>query len=250
MKLDGKVAIVTGSSSGIGYAVADAFVAHGAKVAVCGINTEDIKKACLEIDKNHPGCEIIGINVDISKTEAVKRMVSAVINKWGKIDILVNNAGICQSKSLLDTTDDDYYNVFNVNTFGTIRCTREVLKYMKDNKDGGVIINTSSVVGIYGSTYSTAYASSKFAINGLTKSWSKELGAYNIRVNGVAPGAVLTPMMDDMVDEAGQNSLAEGSVLKRIAEPNDLAGAYVYLASDEAKFTTGTIIQVDGGLMT
>ena len=250
MKLEGKVAIVTGSSSGIGFAIAKAFVREHAKVAVCGINTEEIKKACIDIDKEYPGCEIIGINVDISKSEAVKRMASAVINKWGKIDILVNNAGICQSKSLLDTTEEDIYNVFNVNTFGTFRCTKEVLKYMKDNKDGGVIINTSSVVSIYGSAYSTAYASSKFAINGLTKSWAKELGAYNIRVNAVAPGAVKTPMMDNMVDSEGVKSLAEGSVFKRIADPDELAGIYVYLASDDAKFTTGDIIQVDGGLMT
>ena len=250
MRLEGKIAIITGSSSGIGLAVAKSFVKEGAKVAVCGINTEEIKKACIEIDHEYPDCEIIGINVDISKTEAVKRMVAAVINKWGRIDILINNAGVCQSKSLLDTSDDDFNSVYNINAFGTFRCTREVLKYMKDNKDGGVIINTSSVVSIYGSAFSTSYAASKFAVNGLTKSWAKELGSYNIRVNAVAPGAVATPMMDNMVDADGQNSLAEGSVLKRIAEPADLAGIYVYLASDEAKFTTGAIIQVDGGLMT
>ena len=249
MKLEGKVAIITGSSSGIGLAIAKAYAKEKAKIAVCGINTEEIKKACVEIDKEYPGTEIIGVNVDISKTEAVKRMVSAVINKWGKIDILVNNAGVCQSKSLIDTTDEDFFNVFNVNAFGAFRCTREVVKHMIDN-NGGVIINTSSVVSIYGSAYSTSYASSKFAINGLTKSWAKELGAYNIRVNAVAPGAVATPMVDDMCDEASQSALAEGSVFKRIAKPEELAGIYVYLASDEASFTTGTIIQVDGGLMT
>ena len=248
MKLEGKVAIVTGSSSGIGFAIASAFVREHAKVAVCGVNTDDIKNACIEINSKYPDSEIIGINVDISKTENVKKMVDAVINKWGKIDILVNNAGICQSKSLLDTTDEDFEKVFNVNTFGTFRCTREVVKHMMEN--GGSIINTSSVVGVYGSAYSTSYASSKFAINGLTKSWSKELGAYNIRVNAVAPGAVMTPMMDDMVDDAGQNALAEGSVLKRVADPKELAEIYVYLASDDSTFTTGAIIQVDGGLMT
>ena len=248
MKLEGKVAIVTGSSSGIGFAIASAFVREHAKVAVCGINTDDIKKACMEINKQYPDSEIIGVNVDISKTDNVKKMVDAVINKWGKIDILVNNAGICQSKSLLDTTDDDFNKVFNVNAFGTFRCTREVVKYMKET--GGSIINTSSVVSIYGSAYSTAYASSKFAINGLTKSWAKELGEYNIRVNAVAPGAVLTPMMDDMVDAAGQDALASGSVFKRVADPKELAEIYVYLASDDSSFTTGAIIQVDGGLMT
>ena len=250
MKLEGKVAIITGSSSGIGLAIAKSFVREKAKVAVCGINTEDIKKACLEIDNEYPGCEIIGINVDISKTDAVKRMVDAVINKWGKIDILVNNAGVCQSKSLLDTTDDDFNFVHNINVFGTFRCTREVVKHMKDNKDGGSIINTSSVVSIYGSTYSTAYASSKSAINGFTKSWAKELGEYNIRVNAVSPGAVATPMMDNMVDDNGLNSLKEASILKRIATPSELAEAYVYLASSDSSFTTGAIIQVDGGLMT
>ena len=250
MKLDGKVAIVTGSSSGIGLAIAKYFVRENAKVAVCGINTEDIKKACLEINHEYPDCEIIGINVDISKTEAVKRMVTAVMNKWGKIDILVNNAGICQSKALVDMEDEDFEKVINVNSEGTFRCTREVVKRMIKAQNGGVIINTSSVVSIYGSAFSTAYAASKFAINGMTKSWAKELGQYNIRVNAVAPGAVLTPMMDDMVDEDGLNGLKEGSVLKKVAKPEDLAGIYVYLASDEAAFTTGAIIQVDGGLMT
>ena len=248
MKLEGKVAIITGSSSGIGLAIAKEYVKNKAKVAVCGINTEEIKKACIEIEKETPNCEIIGINVDISKSEAVRRMAQAVINKWGKIDILVNNAGICQSKSLLDTTDDDFYNVFNVNAFGAFRCTKEVVKHMINRNNGGVIINTSSVVGVYGSTYSTSYAASKFAINGLTKSWAKELGTYNIRVNAVAPGAVETKMMDDMTDDAARKSLIDASSLKKMAEPKDLAGIYLYLASDESSFTTGAIIQVDGGL--
>ena len=137
--------------------------------------------------------------------------------------------------------------MFEVNVFGLLKTTREVVKYMKET--GGVIINTSSMVGINGGRNQVSYAASKFAVNGITKSLAKELGMYNIRVNAVAPGVVETDMMRDSVNQDMKDMLIKMTPLHKIAEGKDLAGAYLYLASDEAKFTTGTIIQVDGGLV-
>ena len=210
MKLEGKVAIITGSSRGIGYQIVKSFL-------------------------------------EMKSTLSIQEMVDKVIKKWGHIDILVNNAGITSNVSLLDSTDEDFYNMFEVNVFGLLKTTREVVKYMKET--GGVIINTSSMVGINGGRNQVSYAASKFAVNGITKSLAKELGMYNIRVNAVAPGVVETDMMRDSVSQDMKDMLIKMTPLHKIAECEDLVGAYLYLASDEAKFTTGTIIQVDGGLV-
>lgn len=249
MKLKDKVAIVTGSSTGIGFAVARAYVKNGAKVAICGIDTNEIKHACSMIEEQYPDCDIVGINVDIGRTDAVKRMVEAVINKWGRIDILVNNAGICQTKSIFEMTDEDYESVMNINATGTFRCIRETIKYMKNNENGGSIINTSSMIGLYGGIYQTAYTASKYAINGITETCAKELGMYNIRVNAVAPGVIETDMVKNNVTDEMKATLTQMAPLKRIGKPEDLEGIYVHLASDEASFTTGTIVSVDGGLI-
>lgn len=249
MRLEDKVAIVTGSSTGIGLAVAKAYALNGAKVAVCGINNDEIKEAIKTIEQNVGQCELLGINVDVRSTEAVKKMVEVVIEKWGKIDILVNNAGICQTKSILEMTDEDYENVMNVNATGTFRCIREAVKYMKNNKDGGSIINTSSMIGLYGGIYQIAYTASKYAINGITETCAKELGMYNIRVNAVAPGVIETDMVKESVNDETKKRLIQMAPLKRVGRPEDLEGIYVHLASDESSFTTGTIVSVDGGLI-
>jgi 3-oxoacyl-[acyl-carrier protein] reductase/7-alpha-hydroxysteroid dehydrogenase len=180
-------------------------------------------------------------------SEDIKRVVSEVINKWGRIDVLINNAGITSNVSLLESTDEEFREMFDINFFGVVSLTREVVKYMKDT--GGSIINTSSMVGTYGGRNQSAYASSKFAINGLTKSLAKELGMYKIRVNAVSPGVVGTDMVRDNVSEEMKAGLMRMTPLARMAEPKDLAGIYLYLASDASTFTTGTIIGVDGGLI-
>ena len=179
--------------------------------------------------------------------ESIKYVVESVIDRFGGIDILINNAGITSNISLLDSTDEEFYEMFDINFFGVVSLTREVVKHMKNT--GGSIINTSSMVGMYGGRNQSAYASSKFAINGLTKSLAKELGMYNIRVNAVAPGVVGTDMVKENVSEEMKQGLLRMTPLNKMAEPSDLAGAYLYLASDLSKFTTGTIIQVDGGLV-
>ena len=248
MNLENKVALITGSTRGIGNSIARLFLENNAKVVICGSTKENAEKAVEKmkeelslIDEN-----IMGIGLNMKDASSMKSSVDEVINKWGRIDVLVNNAGITSNVSLLDSTDEQFMEMFQINFFGVVSLTREVVKYMKET--GGSIINTSSMVGNYGARNQSAYASSKFAINGLTKSLAKELGMYNIRVNAVAPGVVATDMMSIVTDEMKQG-LLRMTPLNKMAEPTDLAGAYLYLASDLSKFTTGTIIQVDGGLV-
>lgn len=247
MRLENKVAIITGSSTGIGFEVAKEFIKNGAKVALCGITIESAEEASAKIIEEYPEADILPIKVDISNTDEVINLFNEVYKKWNKIDILINNAGIAPAKPLEDMTDDDFIKVLDVNTVGTFRCTREAVKYMKNT--GGSIINTSSFVSLYGSNMQSAYTASKAAMNGLTKSNAKELGKYNIRVNAIAPGVVMTDMVKDNCDQNTIAALNNMTPLKRGADPKDLVGAYVYLASDESLFTTGAIINIDGGLV-
>lgn len=249
MNLENKVVLITGSSRGIGNAIAREFARVGAKVVVCGSKLENATKAVEEIknDLNVTDENLLPVGLNMKDSEDVTRVVSEVINKWGRIDVLINNAGITSNVSLLDSTDEQFQEMFDINFFGVVSLTREVVKYMKDN--GGSIINTSSMVGTYGGRNQSAYASSKFAINGLTKSLAKELGMYNIRVNAVSPGVVGTDMVKENVSEEMKAGLLRMTPLNKMAEPKDLAGIYLYLASDASNFTTGQIIGVDGGLI-
>ena len=248
MNLENKVAIITGSTRGIGNSIAKLFLENKAKVVICGSTKENAEKAVSKMKEelNLTDDNIMGIGLNMKDSSSMKSSVEEVIKKWKKIDVLVNNAGITSNVSLLDSTDEDFMEMFQINFFGVVSLTREVVKHMKET--GGSIINTSSMVANFGARNQAAYASSKFAINGLTKSLAKELGMYNIRVNAVAPGVVATDMMSIVTEEMKQG-LLRMTPLNRMAEPTDLAGAYLYLASDLSKFTTGTIIQVDGGLV-
>lgn len=247
--LEGKVAVITGSSRGIGYSIAELFLKEKAKVVICGSKKESAEKAKEELLKSGYSNEnILPLAINMTKPEEFSMFVQEVINKWNKIDILVNNAGITANIQFLDSTREQFIKMFDVNFFGVVDLTREVVKHMKES-GGGSIINTSSMVGINGGRGQADYASSKAAINGLTISLAKELGQYNIRVNAVAPGVVGTDMMSTSVDERMKNMLINMTPLHRMADPSDLAGAYLYLASDASNFTTGTIIKVDGGLM-
>lgn len=248
MNLENKVSLVTGSTRGIGKEIASLLAKNNSTVIICGRTIEASQKTAREIidSYNLKESKIYPIKLDISNKESIKEAVKEIIDKFKKIDILINNAGITSNVSLLDSTDEEFQEMFNINFFGVVTLTREVVKYMKET--GGSIINTSSMVGIYGSKNQSAYASSKFAINGLTKSLAKELGIYNIRVNAVAPGVVQTDMMSIVSDEM-KAGLKRMIPLNELGKPQDLAGAYLYLASDLSKYTTGTIIQVDGGLV-
>ena len=249
MNLENKVVLITGSTRGIGNSIARLFLENSAKVVICGSNIDNAKKAVESIknDLNISDDNIMPVGLNMKDKESIKEVVESIINRFGKIDVLINNAGITSNVSLLDSTDEEFYEMFDINFFGVVSLTREVVKYMKET--GGSIINTSSMVGMYGGRNQSAYASSKFAINGLTKSLAKELGMYNIRVNAVAPGVVGTDMVKENVSEQMVAGLLRMTPLNKMAEPSDLAGAYLYLASDLSKFTTGTIIQVDGGLV-
>lgn len=249
MNLENKVVLITGSTRGIGNSIARLFLENSAKVVICGSNIENAKKAVESIknDLNISDDNVMPVGLNMKDKESIKEVVESVINKFGRIDVLINNAGITSNISLLDSTDEQFYEMFDINFFGVVSLTREVVKHMKDT--GGSIINTSSMVGMYGGRNQSAYASSKFAINGLTKSLAKELGMYNIRVNAVAPGVVGTDMVKENVSQEMKQGLLRMTPLNKMAEPSDLAGAYLYLASDLSKFTTGTIIQVDGGLV-
>ncbi len=249
MKLENKVAIITGSTRGIGNAIARLYLQNGARVVICGSTEENAIRATQKLKESFSIFEeyLLPVGVDMKDTESICKMVEKVISTWGHIDILVNNAGITSEKSILDSTDEDFYEMFDVNVLGLLKTTREVVKYMKAT--GGVIINTSSMVGINGGRNQVSYAASKFAVNGITKSLAKELGKYQIRVNAVAPGVVGTDMMKESVTEEMKQRLIQMTPLMKMAQPEDIAGAYLYLASDDANFTTGTIIQVDGGLV-
>ena len=248
MDLNNKVALITGSTRGIGNSIAKLFLENNAKVVICGSSEENATKAVnkLKEELNLTDDNIMAVGLNMKDSNSIKNAVEKIIKNWKKIDVLVNNAGITSNVSLLDSTDEEFMEMFQINFFGVVTLTREVVKHMKST--GGSIINTSSMVANFGARNQSAYASSKFAINGLTKSLAKELGMYKIRVNAVAPGVVATDMMNIVTEEMKQG-LLRMTPLNKMAEPTDLAGAYLYLASDLSKFTTGTIIQVDGGLV-
>ena len=219
MLLEGKVAIVTGASRGIGFAVAKAYACEGARVAVCGSREETAQKAVQELQKLCPGAQLLPVGVDVSDGEAIRTMVARVMERWGKIDILVNNAGVTGAKPIFDMTDEDFESMIDINLTGPFKCTREVAKVMKQT--GGCIINTSSLVGTYASRMQTAYVASKFGINGLTKACARELGPYGIRVNAVAPGVVQTDMVAQSVDGQMLAALKGMTPLGRVAQPDE-----------------------------
>ena len=246
MRLKNKVIIVTGASRGIGYAVADKALSEGGTVIVCASNQNNADKAVLSLKKSHPSSDILGVGVDNHNTKEIEKAIELIDLTFGKIDVLINNAGITASTPFLQMSEEEFSNMMEVNLMGVFRWCKAVVPLMKEN--GGSIINTSSMVGTYGTSSGCHYATSKSAVNGLSKSLAKELGKYNIRVNCVAPGVTKTDMVSSIPDNF-LNSLAGMTPLNRVSKPEELAGAYIYLASDESSFVTGTIIHVDGGLI-
>ena len=247
MRVKDKVIIVTGASRGIGYAVSDKLLSEGAKLVACASNQKNADKAVVALKGSHPNAMILGLGVNNNESKEVEKAVKKVHETFGKIDVLINNAGITTDVSFFDMTEEEFVNVMNVNVTGIFRWCKAVAPIMKDN-DGGSIINTSSMVATFGQKSGCSYAASKAAVNGLTKSLAKELGQYGIRVNAVAPGVTKTDMVAAIPDKF-IDALAAMTPLGRVGTPKELAGAYVYLASDESTFTNGTIIGVDGGLV-
>lgn len=245
MKFENKVVVVTGTAQGIGKATALKFAQEGAKVVVVDIKMEMMDDVVSEIKAM--GAEVLAYEVNVVNREQIQAMVDDVVGKWGKIDVLVNNAGITADSQLLKMTEDAFDKVIAVNLKGVYNCTQLVAPVMVEN-GGGVILNASSVVGLYGNFGQTNYAATKFGVIGMTKTWAKELGKKGIRVNAIAPGFIATPMVAKMPEKV-IDMMKGKSPLGRLGTPEDIANAYAFLASDEASFITGTTLSVDGGVV-
>lgn len=246
MKLQGKVAIVTGGANGIGWETVKLFTHEGAKVAVADYQVQEAEAKIKTLSSDYEG-KVIAFQVDVTNRRSVDEMVQAVIDTFGRIDILINNAGITKDAMLSKMTTENFQRVLEVNLNGVFHCTQAVLPHLLANGSGR-IINTSSVSGVYGNVGQTNYAASKSALIGMTKTWGKELGRKGITVNAVAPGFIQTSMVES-VPEKVLDQLKQTIPLQRLGKPEDIANAYLYLASDEANYVNGTVLHVDGGIM-
>lgn len=244
VKLDGKVAIITGGANGIGKMTAKKFLQAGAKVVISDFNAEAGKAAERELEKEG---HIAFIQANVTDTAQIKQMVEQTLDTYGKVDILINNAGITIDGFLIKMDEDAWEKVLSVNLTGVFKCTKEVVPFMME-QGSGVILNASSVVGIYGNIGQTNYAATKAGVIGLTKSWAKELGPKGIRVNAVAPGFIVTDMTAK-VPQKVLDMMESKTPLRKLGMPDDIATAYLFLASNEASFINGTILNVDGGLV-
>ena len=242
--LDGKVAIVTGGTRGIGLAVVRNFLNNGAKVALFGSKKESVEKALSILKEENENFQVSGFYPDLTSEREIRDTLAKIAEEFGKIDILVNNAGLSSSTKIEDYTIEEYDKIANVNMKGGFVCSKEVVPYLKETH--GNIINISSMVSIYGQPAGCVYPMSKFAVNGLTKSLSRELAPVGIRVNAVAPGITKTDMVASLPDEMIKPLIATIPI-GRIGEPEDIANACLFLASDMASYITGEIMQVDGG---
>ena len=245
--LPGKVAIVTGGTRGIGFAVVRTFLNNGATVVLFGSKEESVQKALTKLKQENPNYQVMGMHPDITDMRAVERTFADIKSRFGKIDIVVNNAGISASDSLYNYEEEEFDKIIDLNLKAVFNCSKVGAKYMKEN-GGGVILNTSSMVSIYGQAAGCGYPASKFAVNGLTKSLARELGRDHIRVNAVAPGVIHTDMVDSLPEEMIKPIIASIPI-GRMGEPEDVANAFLFLASDLASFITGAILSVDGAGM-
>lgn len=245
MKLENKVAIITGAGSGIGKETALLFAREGARVVVADINEKGGSDTVEEIKRN--GSDGVFVKLDASSREQSKQMAGEALSRYGRIDVLINNAGIVQDALILKMTEEQWDKVINVNLKGAFNCIQAVAETMI-NQGSGVVINASSVVGLFGNVGQANYAAAKAGLIGMTKALAKELGKRGVRVNAVAPGFIVTPMTSN-VPEKILEIMKEKTPLRRLGEPMDVAYAYLYLASDDAKFITGAVVSVDGGLV-
>jgi NAD(P)-dependent dehydrogenase (short-subunit alcohol dehydrogenase family) len=238
MRLENKVAIVTGASSGLGKAIAEMFLQEGAKVVFSDVNDYS----------GNLGENAVFMKADVSKKEEVEALVKLAIEKFGSLNVLVNNAGVGLTGELATLDDAIWQKVIDINLNGVFYSLRASAKYMKDNNIKGSIINMSSILGHVGFRGASAYCASKGAVNQLTRTSALELAPFGIRVNSIAPGFIKTNMTKGIEEDKTSNAMIEGATpLGHMGEPNDIAYAAVYLASDESKFVTGSVMYVDGG---
>ena len=246
--LKGKTAMVTGGTRGIGYAIVKMYLDKGAKVALCGSRQETVDKALDKLRAENPDYKVIGLCPDLQDPAEVEKAVAAVKETFGSLDIMVNNAGVSARESIYDYKPEDCAQTLALTVNAVFKGAQAAAKVMKE-QGGGVILNTSSMVSIYGQPSGVAYPASKFAVNGLTKSLARELGKDNIRVNAVAPGVTRTDMVAVLPEEVIKPIVA-GIPLGRVGEPEDVANAFLFLASDMASYVTGEILSVDGAART
>lgn len=242
-RLQGRVCIVTGAAQGIGLATARRFLEDGAIVALCDIRRESVDAA---VEALRELGTVEGFVVDVTRRDQIDAMVSSVHTRHGSIDVLVNNAGITLDARLQKMNDEQFDRVIDVNLKGTFNCSRAVADIMVQ-QGSGVILNASSVVGIYGNFGQTNYAATKFGVIGFVKTWARELGPKGVRCNAVAPGFVATTILNTIPLKVLEQ-MTERVPLRRLGTPEDIANAYAFLASDEAAYINGAVIEVAGGL--
>ena len=244
MRLQDKVAFITGGSRGIGYATADKFIKEGAKVVITASTQESADRAVEKLKKENPGAQVAGISPDLSSLDSVREEFQKAAEEFGDIDILVNNAGVSESTPFTEYTEETFDRVMDLNVKGVFNATRAASESMV-KRGKGVVLSTSSMVSISGQPSGFAYPASKFAVNGLTVSLARELGPKGIRVNAVAPGIIETDMMKAVPKEV-IGPMVERIPLRRMGRPEDIANAFAFLASDEASYITGAVLSVDG----
>ncbi len=240
--LKNKVAIITGGTRGIGFETAKLFLENNCQVVIFGSKEESVNKALEEL--SNLGYKAKGYFPNLNDINEINDVIKEINDSYGHIDILINNAGMSANQKIEDTSSLDFEKIINLNINAVFNMTKVVVPYMKEQHDG-VILNTSSMVSIYGQPSGVGYPTSKFAVNGMTKSLARELGCYNIRVNAVAPGITNTDMVANLPKEMIE-PLIKTIPLGRIGEPRDIANAFLYLASPMASYVTGTILSVDG----
>jgi 3-oxoacyl-[acyl-carrier protein] reductase len=249
-RLAGKVAIITGSARGIGATTAQMFACEGAKVVVCDVNEDQGMQTATSINQTTGNGELIAtfFAVDVVDLDSVQQLIEQTVAQFGRLDVLVNNAGVTRDAQLKKMTEEEFDFVIDINLKGVFNCGKAAAEQMLAQGEGGVILNAASVVGLDGNFGQTNYAATKAGVIGMTKVWARELGPKGIRVNAVAPGFIQTAMTAQMPEKI-YTSMVDKTPLRRAGQPQDVANAYLWLASDEASFINGVILRVDGGLV-
>ena len=241
--LKGKVAVITGGPRGIGFATAKKFLENEAKVVLLGSKQETVEKAIKELNQMNSNYDVIGFYPNLSSKEEMNEVFKKVKEIYGCIDILINNAGISSKTKIEDYSEEEYDKITNLNIKSVFNCSKQIIPYLKETK--GVILNTSSMVSIYGQPSGVMYPTTKFAVNGITKSLARELAPQGIRVNAVAPGIINTDMVAKLPKEMIE-PLIKTIPFGRIGEPEDIANAFLFLSSNLSSYITGVVLSVDG----